>query len=314
MDNLHHRDFVGYGGHPPHPRWPGGARVALNFVMNYEEGSEYSFPDGDLRSEATLTDAGASDMGVGGRDLAAESLFEYGARVGFWRLHKLFTERKVPLTVSASALALERNPEAARAIANAQHEILCHGWRWVNQFHLSEDEEREHIRKAVASLERTVGARPLGWYCRYGPSLSTRRLLVEEGGFLYDSNSYADELPYWEHVKSAPHLIVPHTLANNDNKFGRGWWATSDDFFTWMKDAFDVLWREGATQPKMMSVSLHLRVSGHPARFAGVERFLDYVQAKPDVWFCTRGQIARHWIDTHPFPTHRDLHAKDIEC
>jgi allantoinase len=295
------RDLVGYGGNPPDPKWPGGARIALNFIVNYEEGSEYSVPDGDGRSEATLTDAGASDMGVGGRDLAAESMFEYGSRVGFWRLHRLFAERNIPLTVSASALALERNPPAARAIADAGHDVLCHGWRWMNQYHLTEDEEREHIRKAVQSLTETVGRRPTGWYCRYGPSLATRRLLVEEGGFLYDSNSYADELPYWTRIGDKPHLVVPHTFANNDNKFARGWWATSDDFYTWMRDAFDVMWREGASRPAMMSVSLHLRVGGHPARFAGVERFLDYVQKQPEVWLCTRDQVARHWIANHPY-------------
>lgn len=301
MEHTHVRDFVGYGKTPPDPKWPGGARVAINFIVNYEEGSEYSVPDGDGRSEATLTDAGASDMGVGGRDLAAESMFEYGSRVGFWRLHNLFHKRGVPLTISASALALERNPDAAKAIAEAGHDLLCHGWRWVNQYQMSEEEEREHIRKAVASLKETVGQRPIGWYCRYGPSLNTRRLLVEEGGFLYDSNSYADELPYWEVVEDKPHLVVPHTFANNDNKFMRGWWANPDDFFIWMRSAFDVLWREGATQPKMMSVSLHLRISGHPARFAGVERFLDYVQQQEGVWLCTRGQVAQHWIANHPY-------------
>ncbi|MDB5775490.1 MAG: chitin deacetylase [Herbaspirillum sp.] len=301
MEHPHTRNFVGYGAHPPDPQWPGGARLAINFILNYEEGSEYSVPEGDGRSEATLTDAGASDMGVGGRDLAAESMFEYGSRVGFWRLQEMFRQRAIPLTISASAMALERNPEAARAIAQAGHDVLCHGWRWVNQYHLSEDEEREHIRKAVASLRETVGKRPLGWYCRYGSSLATRRLLVEEGGFLYDSNSYADELPYWELVGDKPHLIVPHTFANNDNKFMRGWWATSDDFFVWMRDAFQMLLREGATHPKMMSVSLHLRISGHPARAAGIERFLDFVQHQPGVWFCTRTEVARHWIATHPY-------------
>ncbi len=300
MNKAHERDFVGYGPTPPDPQWPNKARVAVNFVVNYEEGSEYSVPDGDGRSEATLTDTGQSDMGVGGRDLAAESMFEYGSRVAFWRLHRLFTERQIPLTVSAAALALERNPLAAQAIGESGHEVLCHGWRWVNQFQLTEEEEREHIHRAVESLTRTVGRRPLGWYCRYGPSMATRRLLVEEGGFLYDSNSYADELPYWERVGEHPHLVVPHTFTNNDNKFARGWWATSNDFLEWMKDAFDVLWREGERHPKMMSVSLHLRVSGHPARFAGVERFLDYVQQKPDVWLCQRADIARHWAARFP--------------
>ncbi|MCC5812105.1 MAG: polysaccharide deacetylase family protein [Ectothiorhodospiraceae bacterium] len=306
MNKAHERDFVGYGANPPDPRWPEGARIAVNFIVNYEEGSEYSVPDGDGRSEATLTDTGQSDMGVGGRDLAAESMFEYGSRVGFWRLHRLFTERGIPLTVSAAALALERNEPAARAIAEAGHEVLCHGWRWVNQFQLSEEEEREHIRRAVESLTRTVGRRPLGWYCRYGPSMATRRLLVEEGGFIYDSNSYADELPYWEEVDGHPHLVIPHTFTNNDNKFARGWWATSNDVYQWMKDAFDVLWREGSRHPKMMSVSLHLRVSGHPARFAGIERFVDYLQQQEGVWLCQRADVARHWIKHFPAPSTDD--------
>lgn len=295
------RDFVGYGPNPPDPRWPGGARLAVNFVLNYEEGSEYSFDNGDGRSETTLTDAGMGPTGVEGRDLAAESFFEYGSRVGFWRLYNLFKSRGVPLTVSGSALALERNPPAAQAIRASGDEVLCHGWRWVNQFNLPEEVEREHIRKAVESLERTVGQRPAGWYCRYGPSLSTRRLLVEAGGFLYDSNAYNDDLPYWTTEAGRPHLVVPHTFATNDNKYARGWWGTSDDFFTWAKDSFDVLYREGATQPRMMGVSLHLRVSGHPGRSAGVERFVDYVLGHADVWLCRRVDVARHWMDVHPY-------------
>jgi allantoinase len=295
------RDFVGYGPRPPDAKWPGGARLALNFVMNYEEGSEYAYDNGDARSETTLTDAGMGPTGVEGRDLAAESFFEYGSRVGFWRLFNLFKERSLPITVSGAALALERNPLAAQAIRDAGDEVLCHGWRWVNQFNMKEDEEREHIRRAVESLERTVGARPLGWYCRYGPSLNTRRLLVEEGGFLYDCNAYNDDLPYWTNVRGTPHLVLPHTFATNDNKYARGWWGTSDDFFTWAKDSFDVLYREGARAPKLMGVSLHLRVSGHPGRSAGVERFLDYVLEHEGVWISRRIDVARHWIAVHPY-------------
>lgn len=294
------RDLVGYGRNPPDPRWPGAARLALNFVLNVEEGSEYSFDNGDGRSETTLTDAGMGPTGVEGRDLAAESFFEYGSRVGFWRLFDVFGERGVPLTISGSALALERNPPAAAAIREAGHEVLCHGWRWVNQFNLAEDDEREHIRRAIASLQRSTGSRPLGWYCRYGPSLNTRRLLVEEGGFLYDSNAYNDDLPYWVRESGRPHLVVPHTFATNDNKYARGWWGTSDDFFTWARDSFDVLYREGARRPRMMSVSLHLRVSGHPGRSAGVERFLDYVGRHGGVWLCRRIDVARHWQAVHP--------------
>ncbi|GAB4380098.1 MAG: allantoinase PuuE [Elainellaceae cyanobacterium] len=297
----HVRDFVGYGTTPPNPQWPNSARLALNFILNYEEGSEYSFMDGDNRSEATLTDAGASDMGVGGRDLAAESMFEYGSRVGFWRLFNLFKSYNIPLTVSGAALALERNPLAAKAIADADDEVMCHGWRWVNQFHLTEEEEREHIRRAVESLKVTVGQRPLGWYCRYGPSLNTRKFLVEEGGFLYDSNAYNDDLPYWTLVSEKPHLVIPHTFVNNDNKYVRGWLSTSDDYFTWMRDAFDYLYRESETTPKLMSISLHLRISGHPARTVGVERFLKHVLDYPDVWICRRVDVAKHWMKVHPY-------------
>ncbi|UUX96933.1 polysaccharide deacetylase family protein [Aquabacterium sp. J223] len=298
------RDFVGHGPRPPDPQWPGGARLAVNVVLNVEEGSEYAFEHGDGRSETTLTDAGMGPTGVEGRDLAAESMFEYGTRVGFWRLWQAVKSRGVPLTISGSALALERCPPIAEAIRAAGDEVLCHGWRWVNQFNMAEEEEREHIRRAVASLQRTVGQRPIGWYCRYGPSLNTRRLLVEEGGFLYDCNAYNDDLPYWVRVgegeAARPHLVLPHTFATNDNKYARGWWGTSDDFFAWARDSFDVLYREGATSPKLMGISLHLRVSGHPGRSAGVERFLDYVLGHRDVWLCRRGEVARHWAGVHP--------------
>jgi peptidoglycan/xylan/chitin deacetylase (PgdA/CDA1 family) len=300
LSDRYPRDMVGYGRHPPDPQWPGAARMALSLVLNYEEGSEYSVPDGDGRSEATMTDAGAADLGVKGRDLAAESLFEYGSRVGFWRLHDMFRDRDLPVTVSGAALALERNPEAAAAIREAGWEVLCHGWRWVEQFNMDEATERAHIARAVASLRETVGVPPVGWYCRYGPSLNTRRLLIEQGGFLYDSNSYADDLPFWVREGSTPFLVVPHTFSHNDNKYGRGWFATSTDFLTYMTDAFDFMYRESGRKPRLMSLSLHLRVSGHAARAVGVERFLDHVLGHRDVWIATRADIARHWIATHP--------------
>jgi allantoinase len=300
MSDAFPRDMVGYGRNPPDPQWPGGARMAFSLVVNYEEGSEYSVPDGDGRSEATMSDAGAPDLGVKGRDLAAESLFEYGSRVGFWRLHDLIAERGVPVTVSGAALALERNPEAAAAIRAADWEVMCHGWRWVEQFNMDEATERDHIARAVASLTRTMGAPPAGWYCRYGPSLATRRLLIEQGGFLYDSNSYADDLPYWVREGDAPFLVVPHTFSHNDNKYGRGWFATSTDFVTYMTDAFDFMYAESARRPRLMSLSLHLRVSGHAARAAGVARFLDHVLKHRDVWLARRADIARHWRSVHP--------------
>lgn len=299
MPAEHIRDLIGYGRNPPNPRWPEDARLAINFVLNFEEGSEYSVPDGDGRSEATLTEVGAYDPKIAGRDLAAESMFEYGTRVGFWRVLRLFRERQLPLTVFGCALALERHPPACKAIVEAGYDVCCHGWRWVNQYDLSENEERDHIRRAVASLEKNLGERPHGWYCRYGPGLNTRRLLVEEGGFLYDSDAYNDELPYWVRVHDKPHLVVPYTLSNNDAKFGLGSFATSMDFHTYLKDCFDVLYREGETQPRMMSVGLHLRLIGHPARAAGLERFLDYVLKHQRVWVCRRIDIARHWIRYH---------------
>lgn len=300
MVNVYPRDLVGYGANPPHPRWPNGARLALNFVMNYEEGSEYSVLDGDGFSEATLTEATGTGQTVRGRDLAAESMFEFGSRVGFWRVMRIFRERGLPLTVFGCALALERNPEAAKAIVEAGHDVCSHGWRWVRQFELPEEEERHHIRLAVESITRTIGQRPLGWYCRYGPGIHTRRLLVEEGGFLYDSDAYNDELPYWVRVDERPHLVVPYALSTNDLKFGAGGFFTGDDFFAFLKDGFDLLYREGKTHPRMMSVGLHMRLVGHPSRAAGLERFLDHVRTHPDVWICKRIDIARHWIQYHP--------------
>jgi peptidoglycan/xylan/chitin deacetylase (PgdA/CDA1 family) len=275
------RDLVGYGRTPPDPRWPGGARLAVNFVINFEEGSEPSIPDGDRRSECGLTEASSSAVPKGVRDLAAESMFEYGSRVGFWRLLRIFEQRGIPFTLFGCALALERNPEAAAAIRELGHDVCCHGWRWIEHWLLSEDEEREHIRRAVASLETTLGSRPLGWYCRYGPSVNTRRLVVEEGGFLYDSDAYSDELPYWCRVDGRPHLVVPYSLTNNDAKLARGQLGTADDYVRFVTDAFDLLYEEGATQPKMMSVGLHTRTIGHPARAAGLARLLDHVAESP---------------------------------
>ena len=301
MMTSYPRDMIGYGATPPDPQWPRGARLALNFVINFEEGSEPSFADGDGYSETGLTESSSQAQSIGGRDLAAESMFEYGSRIGFWRLHRLFQERHLPLTIFGCALALERHPPAAQAIAQAGYDVCCHGWRWVKHFELDEAEEREHIRKAIQSLQQSVGARPLGWYCRYGPSVNTRRLVVEAGGFLYDSDAYNDELPYWVEVQGRPHLVVPYTLGVNDGKFGRGHFGTSDDFYTYAKDSFDLLYHEGASQPKMMSVGLHMRIMGHPGRAAGLARFLDYVSGFDDIWICRREEIARHWMAHHPF-------------
>ena len=297
----HPRDLIGYANNPPDPKWPNNARLAVNFVINYEEGSEYSIPDGDGFSEASLTESPSSTIPHGTRDLAAETLFEYGARVGFWRLLRLFQERGFPVTLFACALALERNPKVVEAVKTSNLDICCHGWRWIEHYKLTENEEREHIRLAIESLTNMFGERPLGWYCRTGPSINTRRLLVEEGGFLYDSDAYNDELPYWQTVNGKPHLVIPYSLTTNDSKFGRGWFSTGEDFFQFTKDAFDMLYEEGAYAPKMMSIGLHQRLIGHPARAMGLKRLLDYIGGFEDIWVCNRLDIAKHWIKTHPF-------------
>lgn len=293
------RDFVGYADAPPKPQWPGGARLALNVVINVEEGAEPSPADGDDRAERALTEA-LRDPGFEGRDLAAESMFAYGARVGVWRLRRLLAERRMAHTVFVCARALERNRPLAEAIAaDPWVDVCCHGFRWLLHAAMDEGTERAEICRAVASLRQTIGERPLGWYCRYGPSLNTRRLLVEEGGFLYDSDAYDDELPYWAEVSGRAHLVVPYSLTHNDTKFTAAV-GTGKAFGTMLIEAFDMLYEEGAQAPKMMSVGLHPRLVGHPGRASGLRRFLDHVAATPDVWVTRRIDIARHWIATHP--------------
>lgn len=301
MQYDHPRDFVGYGANPPNPRWPNGARIAVQIVMNYEEGSETSIPEGDGISETYLTEVPGATLGPGKRDLIVESVYEYGSRAGFWRLMRMFGERKLPITVFGAALALERNPQAAAAIRAAGYEVCSHGRRWVDFSGMSEEQERAEMREAIASIERTTGERPYGWYCRYAPSVNTRRLVVEEGGFLYDADAYNDDLPYWVKVGKKDHLVIPYTLDVNDMKFSVPPGFTSPSgYFEYMRDAFDVLYREGKTQPKMMSVGLHTRLAGRPGRAAALERFLDHVAKHEDVWVCRRVDIARHWIAEHP--------------
>lgn len=301
MQYDHPRDFVGYGANPPDPRWPGGARLAVQIVMNYEEGSETSIPEGDGISETYLTEVPGATLGPGKRDLIVESVYEYGSRSGFWRLMRLFRERNLPITVFGAALALERNPQAAAAIREAGYEVCSHGRRWVDFSGMTEEQERAEMREAIASIERTTGERPYGWYCRYAPSINTRRLVVEEGGFLYDADAYNDDLPYWVKVGKKDHLVIPYTLDVNDMKFSVPPGFTSPSgYFEYMRDAFDVLYREGKTQPKMMSVGLHTRLAGRPGRAAALEKFLDYIGQHEDVWVCRRVDIARHWIAEHP--------------
>jgi peptidoglycan/xylan/chitin deacetylase (PgdA/CDA1 family) len=295
------RDFVGYGATPPHARWPGDARIAVNFVINFEEGSELSYPAGDGISEGGLTESASVDPGMAGRrDLGAESMFEFGSRVGWWRLHRIFTKYNVPVTLFACAKALEANPPAAQAIAQTDWDICGHGYRWIKHFELDEAEERRQIAAAVALIRETTGKPTHGWYCRYAPSENTRRIVAETGGFLYDSDAYNDELPYWVRVHDKPHLVVPYTLSTNDVKFGRGVFGPGEDFFAYLRDAFDVLYDEGAERPRMMSIGLHMRLAGHPGRASALMRFIEYIQAKERVWICRREDIARHWIAEHP--------------
>ncbi len=296
----HVRDFLGYGPNPPDPRWPGGARLALSFVLNYEEGAESSVLNGDPHSEAYLHEIPGGQPRAGERDLVAESQFDYGARAGVWRVLRLFAERGLPLTVYAVGRALELNPGAGRAFAEAGHEVASHGWRWIDYRAVPEEVERAEIARCVAAIERSAGSRPVGWYTgRVSPR--TRRLVAEHGGFLYDSDSYADDLPYYVQVSGKPHLVIPYALDNNDMKFAVPPGFTANDGFTQhLRDAFDVLLREGRRQPKMMSVGLHCRLAGRPGRAAALERFLDHVARSPDVWVCRRADIARHWLAVHP--------------
>ena len=302
----HPRDFIGYGRRPPNPRWPNGARIAVQIVMNYEEGSEYAIGEGDETSETYLTEVPGATLGPHKRDLIVESIYEYGSRAGFWRLMRIFSERDIRVTVFGAALALERNPEAAAAIREAGHEVCSHGWRWIGFQNMSETEERDHMHRAIASLQKTIGERPYGWYCRYAPSMNTRRLVVEEGGFLYDSDAYNDDVPYWVEVSGKAHLVIPYTLDVNDMKFSvPPGFSSPSGYFEYMRDAFDVLYKEGASSPKMLSVGLHCRLAGRPGRAAALERFLDHVQRHDGVWICRRVDIARHWIANHPPEHHR---------
>ena len=292
------RDLVGYGPNPPRVVWPGGAALALNLVVNYEEGSEYSLPAGDGRNEG-LAEINYT-MSPEHRDLAAESVYEYGSRAGIWRLMRLFDEYGVKTTFFACAVALDRNPEVGQWLQEAGHEPCSHGWRWSEHWLYSREEEAEKLRWAIEVIERTCGERPLGWYCRYGPSVNTRELVVEEGGFLYDSDAYNDDLPYWTMVGGRKHLVIPYSLVNNDSRFSQGHFGPPEDFEEHLRYTFDRLYKEGATRPKMMSIGLHMRVAGHPGRAAAVARFIAYAKSHSDVWFARRIEIARHWQEHHP--------------
>jgi peptidoglycan/xylan/chitin deacetylase (PgdA/CDA1 family) len=291
------RDLLGYAGSPPDPRWPGGARVAVSFVVNFEEGAEYSVADGDSENEAVYE---IEQRLVGRPDPTIDSHFEYGSRAGWWRIMDVLERHGAKATVSASGRAVERLPLLAQDAVRRGHEVSAHGWRWESHHALDEATERERIAMTVAAIRQAVGVRPVGWHTRSPASYRTRRLLVEEGGFLYDSDAYNDELPYWVHVGEKPHLVVPYTLSTNDVKFGRGVFGPGEDFFAYLRDAFDLLYEEGAERPRMMSIGLHMRLAGHPGRASALIRVIEYIQAKDHVWICRREDIARHWIAEHP--------------
>jgi allantoinase len=292
------RDLIGYGETPPEVGWPGGARVAVNMVINYEEGSENRVEDGGERRE-NMGEA-PSPVPPEQRDLANESFFEYGSRAGFWRLLRVLDEHEVKGTIFACAVAFERNPEAARAATARGWDICGHGNRWEEHWLMDREAERAAIARAVASITETAGQAPLGWYCRYGPSVNTRELVVAQKSFLYDSDSYADDLPYYVTSATGPWLVIPYALDTNDIRFWRGSLQVADDFSAYLCDAFDQLWEEGGTRPRMMSVGLHCRIAGRPARARGLARFLEHAQRRGQVWFATRGEIARHWRADHP--------------
>jgi allantoinase len=307
------RDLIGYGPNPPHAKWPGHARIAVQFVLNYEEGAENCVLHGDKSSETFLSEiigAQAFDM----RHMSMESIYEYGSRAGLWRLLRMFEERKLPLTIFGVSMALKRNPEAVAAFQQLGHEIACHGLRWISYQHMDEATERAHMQEAVQLIKELTGSAPLGWYTgRDSPN--TRKLVVEHGGFTYDADYYGDDLPFWEEVTttgpdgksaSTPHLVVPYTLDTNDMRFAamQGF-NSGTQFFDYLKDAFDVLYNEGdpdgLNRPKMMSVGLHCRLVGRPGRAAALTRFLDYIQSHDKVWITRRIDIANHWHTTYPF-------------
>jgi putative urate catabolism protein len=304
MDNYP-RDMVGYGRTPPHPEWPGQARIAVQFVLNYEEGGENCVLHGDEGSERFLSEIVGAEA-YQARHMSMESIYEYGSRAGVWRVLREFERRGLPLTIFGVAMALERNPEATAAFVELEHEIAAHGWRWLHYQNMDEKTERTHLQKAVEIIEKLTGEPPLGWYTgRDSPN--TRRLVVDHGGFLYDSDYYGDDLPFWQVVEKSngeqqPHLIVPYTLDSNDMRFAtpQGF-NTGEHFFTYLRDAFDVLYEEGAVSPKMLSVGLHCRLLGRPGRLRGLQRFLDHIEKHDHVWVCRRIDIARHWREHHSF-------------
>ncbi|GAA0825246.1 MULTISPECIES: allantoinase PuuE [Marinomonas] len=295
------RDLLGYGGHPVHPKWPNKAKVALQFVLNYEEGGENCILHGDPASEAFLSEMVGADAREGVRHMSMESIYEYGSRAGVWRVLSLFKEMDIPLTVFAVGMALERHPEIAKAFVEAGHEVCSHGYRWIDYQYVDEDTERADMQKAIEVIRQLTGQRPLGWYTgRTSPN--TRRLVAEEGGFLYNADDYSDDLPFWRLESGVPQLMIPYTLDTNDMRFAalQGF-NTAEHFFQYLKDAFDTLYAEGETSPKMLSIGLHCRLIGRPARIAGLRRFLEYIRQFDGVWCARRIDIAHHWREHFPY-------------
>jgi allantoinase len=294
------RNLIGYGSDPPHPRWPNDACIAVSLVLNYEEGGEACVLHGDAHSESVLTDLGAVEALPGARHLNVESNFEYGSRVGFWEIMRLLKNRGAAATVYAVGMALERNPEVAAEIARSGFEVACHGERWIDYQFVAEEVERAHMLRNVDTIARLIGRRPVGWYTGR-PSVNTRRLVVEIGGFLYDSDAYNDDLPYWTEVSGQRHLIIPYSFDTNDSRLQRGGdFSTGDDFFTYCRDAFDWLYRMGAEgRPRMMSIGLHARIIGRPGRIGALARLLEHIQRHERVWLCNRAAIAQHWRTHH---------------
>jgi len=298
MSKKYPRDMIGYGSKEPKVVWPNNAKLALQIVLNYEEGGENNILHGDKHSETFLSEI-IGAQAFKDRHINMESMYEYGSRRGFWRLHKLFQEKKIPITIFGVAMALERNPEVCSAIKNGNYEIACHGWRWIDYQNVKKSVEKKDMKLAIKTIKKIFGERPLGWYTgRCSPN--TRDLVFDDGGFLYDSDSYSDDLPYWEYKKNKKQLIIPYTLDNNDMRFATNQGFNSgDQFYTYLKDSFDVLYDEGKTNPKMMSIGLHCRLIGRPGRFQALKKFIDYVLKFDDVWICKRVDIAKHWIKNY---------------
>ena len=298
MTKKDNRNLIGYGSNLPKVDWPNKARIAVQIVLNYEEGAENCVLNGDKNSEVFLSEIIGAQP-IKGRHMNMESLYEYGSRVGFWRLHNLFQEKKIPITIFGVGMALEKNPEICKAIIEADYEVASHGWRWIDYQNIKKSEEKKHMQLAIKAHTKIFGKRPDGWYTgRCSPN--TRDLVMEDGGFLYDSDSYSDDLPFWESRNKKKQLIIPYTLDNNDMRFATNQgFNTGDHFYSYLKDSFDALYEEGRTNPKMMSVGLHCRIIGKPGRIQSLKKFLDYIQKHEDIWVCKRVDIAKHWIKNY---------------